>query len=251
MKTIRAHWAKYSNNFGDILTPYILRHLGAQAVFVGRGTPNKFLAVGTLMERVKAGDTVWGSGAIPQKRGRHFQAPPNVTFLAVRGPKTRELVVGAEVPEVYGDPGLLLPRFYTPKRTSEFSVGIIPHEVEKDVQVPTDDPSVLVIDINAGVHEVINAVAKCDLVLSSSLHGVVVAEAYGIPAVWVRMTNRIHGGNYKYNDYLISTGREPRGPMMWTGDNLAEAEQHVLPPAVLDTSPLLDAFVSHYKLEIP
>jgi len=46
-------------------------------------------------------------------------------------------------------------------------------------------------------------------VISSSLHGLIIAHAYNIPAIWVRLGNRLYGDNIKFRDYLLSVGIEP------------------------------------------
>lgn len=243
-KVVRSFWARYSNNFGDILTPVVLKHLGVETRWVGKGASGKLMAVGSILDRMRENDVIWGTGAIPPKKGGLYKPPKGVRFLAVRGPKTRSLIDG-EVPEIYGDPALLLPRIYTPKFTKEFEIGVIPHEVEKDIP-PLDDPKVLWIDINAGLEAVIDQIARCELIASSSLHGVIAAEAYGIPAVWVKMTNRVHGGAFKYNDYYLSTGREPAPVILWS-TGLANVVKQVRPLPKFDSEPLVKALQDYLK----
>lgn len=244
MITVKAHWAKYSNNFGDILTPVLLQHFGVKARWVGRGTSGKMLAVGSILGRARENDVVWGTGAIALKKGRSFRLPDGVRVLAVRGPKTRDLIDG-DVPEVYGDPALILPEVYQPEVTKEFEIGVIPHEVEKDIP-PTKDPQVLWIDINSGVKKVIDSINRCHLIASSSLHGIIAAEAYGIPAVWIRMTNRINGGSFKYDDYYLSTGRSPAPGISWD-EGLVEIVRGTMPLPSIDIEPLKTALTDYLE----
>ena len=247
-QTLRSFWVKYTHNFGDILTPFILRHLGYNVVGAGKNAPYRLLAVGSILSQLRKFDIVWGSGGIYTRKVPRVRPPEGVEFLAVRGPKTRE-IVDADVPEVYGDPALLLPQMYQPATPAKrYPVGIIPHEAEKDIPVPTDDPSVLVIDINAGIAPVIDAIAQCEVILSSTLHGIITAEAYGIPATWLRMTDRIRGGDFKFHDYYLSTGRDTRPPVMWGDDMLSAAVEAVAPPIVYDPKPLIDALHTRFPL---
>jgi len=246
MRRMRAHWAHYSNNFGDILTPMLLKHFGVEAVWVGRGSPGKLLAVGTIFERARPNDVIWGSGAIPKKDGGRYAIPEGATILAVRGPLTRALIDG-DVPEVYGDPGLLLPQVYNPEVEVTHDVGVLMHEVDKD-QVPEgvhEDPSVLVIDVNSGVESVVHAIKRCSSVISSSLHGIVAAEAYGIPAVWIQPSRRVFGGGYKYRDYYLSTNREVASPAPWPL-RLSTVDQYVPPAPVINLELLVDALHGHF-----
>jgi len=114
-------------------------------------------------------------------------------------------------------------------------------EVEKDIPRP-QDPQVLVIDINSGVKKVIEGINQCKVVLSASLHGVITAEAYGIPAIWIRATNRLSGGSWKFDDYYLSTDREPVAPVRWKADSnpFTVADGATTPPE-LDGEPLIQA----------
>ncbi|MFD1079906.1 polysaccharide pyruvyl transferase family protein, partial [Longispora fulva] len=60
----------------------------------------------------------------------------------------------------------------------------------------------LTLDVEATTKEIL----ECEKVLSTSLHGLIVAHAYGIPAVWVKMSDKIFGNDIKYADYLESVG---------------------------------------------
>lgn len=103
-----------------------------------------------------------------------------------------------------------------------------------------EDPAILVIDVSNPWTEVVDAIRSSDVVLSSSLHGLIVAEAYGIPASWIRISDRLQGGSFKFNDYYLATGRAEREPTRWNG-NLNEAVQRVAPKLEFDPQPLLDA----------
>jgi len=245
VKIYPAHWSKYSNNFGDILTPVILGHYGVQVSWAGRGHAGKILAVGSILDRMLPGDIVWGTGAIPLPGGKKYIPPQGVRFLAVRGPKTRSLIEG-EVPEIYGDPAILLPQVLPQTKTNEFEVGVILHEVEKDIP-PVQDPKVLWIDINSGVVPVVQAINRCQVVLSSSLHGVIAAEAYGVPTVWVKATDRINGGSWKFDDYYLSTGREPVPAVPWER-GLSSLVERARPFSEFNVEPLLKSLREGFLL---
>jgi pyruvyltransferase len=114
-------------------------------------------------------------------------------------------------PAVYGDPALLTPLVF-PRRRPErrsFRLGLVPHYTDaRDPQLAgmraRDD--VRVIDVLSGIESVIEGILDCDSVLSTSLHGLIVAHAYGVPARWIRISDRVQGGNFKFEDYLLSVG---------------------------------------------
>ncbi|WP_452596505.1 polysaccharide pyruvyl transferase family protein, partial [Pontimicrobium sp. MEBiC01747] len=130
-------------------------------------------------------------------------------FLAVRGPQTRMHLIeqGYSVPEVYGDPALLLPRYYSPNIKKEYKIGIIPHykDYKKVSEWYKNDDTVLLIDLMTNsIEETTNQFLKCEKIVSSSLHGVIVSHAYNIPAVWQKFSGDVFGDDIKYRDYFES-----------------------------------------------
>jgi pyruvyltransferase len=236
-RPIPMYWYRGIPNFGDALAPVIVEHFS-------KGTPvpvspryrGKLLAAGSVMHRLAEGDSVWGSGAIQE---RPITPPPNVRFHAVRGPLTRELI-RADVPEVYGDPAILLPTFFTPRAEKRYELGLVPHFTDRDA-VRVVDPSISTIEVGSDWREVVEAITACHAILSSSLHGLIVAEAYGVPAAWMTITNKVKGGGFKFRDYYLATGREPPEPLSWDGALKAAADRLTEPPP-LDPEPLLRAW---------
>lgn len=99
------------NNFGDLLGPLIVSRLMAQLGLDPEAVrPARLLTVGSVLHWAQDGDVIWGSGVngnIPG--GQHIARILDIR--AVRGPRTRAFLAGRgfTVPEVYGDPALLLP----------------------------------------------------------------------------------------------------------------------------------------------
>ena len=231
------YWFHAQDNLGDLLSPVTLSYVsGLTPALVSRHYAGKMLAVGSVLQNLQPGDIVWGAGAI---RDVPIQPPPGVQFLAVRGPLTRNLIQ-ADVPEVYGDPALLLPLFFRPATRPRCEIGLVPHAVDRAV-MHSDDPNVRVIDVTGPWQETVSSIASCEIVVSSSLHGIIVAEAYGVPAVWVRAGDRLTGGSFKFDDYYLSTGRDRRLPVDWN-EGITAAVRAAEPPPALDAGDLLDAW---------
>jgi len=113
-----------------------------------------------------------------------------------------------DCPEIYGDPVLLLPRFYKPNINKEYKLGVIIHYIDKKwFGLNIGNKNVLQIDIQSGFYNVITQVLKCEKIISSSLHGLILADAYGIPAMWLKVTDKVEGAELKFNDYFMSVGR--------------------------------------------
>lgn len=155
---------------------------------------------------------IWGSGIISEKapiKGR----PQEVR--AVRGPLTRQRLLdqGINCPEVYGDPALLLPFFYKPFIKKKYSLGIIPHYTDQHNPLWKNlykEIDVLVIDIRCYEHwlDFIDQICQCETIASSSLHGLIVSEAYGIPNLWIKLKGSKLTDDFKYHDFFLSIGRD-------------------------------------------
>ena len=204
------------------------------------------LCIGTIIDArdvVNSLSIVWGSGVSGLERS--FTHPAKV--LAVRGPKTKEFCdrYGISCPEVYGDPALLLPLVYKPRErfkvpsskfqvqssniqdekdplntrnqeleTKRYRLGIIPHVVDQQHPVILEikekyADEILIIDL---AHykkwtDVIDQICSCERILSSSLHGIIVSDAYQIPNCWITLSKKAIIGHFKFMDYFSSVNR--------------------------------------------
>ena len=67
------------------------------------------------------------------------------------------------------------------------------------------------------------------------LHGIIAADAYGIPSTWIKLSDGVRGEGFKFFDYFKSVGRTDEGPFI------------IREKIIIDA--ILDRFYS-YKLEI-
>jgi pyruvyltransferase len=207
---------------------------------------HRYMAIGSILGAANSRAEVWGSGFIRADE-RVLEQP--LAIHAVRGPMTRDSLrdQGIDCPEVYGDPALLLPRFFNPLVQRKYSIGIIPHYVDKDhpwVERQRNAPGVRVIDIESDIEEFVRAVLSCEVILSSSLHGLICADAYGLPATWIRLSNRLDGGSFKFRDYRQSIGAsEPVPAQIDESTTLSAASRYATPePLRIDLRKLLISF---------
>lgn len=231
-------------NWGDALSPILVKWLSGREVVPAQALYNdRYLVIGSILESANERSEVWGSGFI--RDGQTTRGRPKAVH-AVRGPLSRQLLLtqGVACPEIYGDPALLLPMFMDPDVKKKYSVGVIPHYVDKPQACLTEcrrDPEILVIDIESGIEEFVRAVKSCDLILSSSLHGLICADAYGVPRSRIRMSDAVLGGDFKFRDYGLSVGElDPKAINIdGIGDLRKAARLAVKAPMNLDTSQLL------------
>lgn len=196
-------------NWGDALSPVLVKLLSGKPVVHLEGCHHdRYLVIGSILAGANERAEVWGSGFI--RENEPLVGRPRAVH-AVRGPLSRDSLrkQGVECPEVYGDPALLLPHFYNPEVPKRYAVGIIPHYIDKRhpwLERCRRDPQVLLLDIESGIQEFVRAVKSCEVILSSSLHGLICADAYGVPNAWVQFSEDVIGGDYKFRDYRLSIG---------------------------------------------
>jgi pyruvyltransferase len=198
-------------NFGDVLGPAIVSRLvGSSARTVAPDGP-ALLSVGSILHLAPERSIVWGSGVNGKMLAATKDIPDEVAFRAVRGPLTRRFLSGHgfDVPEVYGDPVLLLadvmPELLRVSRAPVRDVLFVPNFNDKgDVSAAAGEYELETLDSQDHVDSVLLQIASSRFVISTSLHAVIVAEALGIPARFVRSA---HEHPFKYRDYLAGTGR--------------------------------------------
>lgn len=207
-------------NWGDDLNYYFLKMITGKKILLLPDTKlaeklfiENFLCIGsTIMSFDMRNTIVWGAGLLNDKMGFKVKSNPK-RVLAVRGPLTRKWLLeqGINCPEVYGDPALLLPNFVKPKVVAHYKIGIIPHYIDIDNKVVKniskwENSKIIRTRGFDDWKEFINLINSCDFVISSSLHGVIVSEAYGVPVIWARFdgTNYVDGWDFKFHDFFAS-----------------------------------------------
>lgn len=198
-------WQPYqATNFGDEISKVLIEKILNKKVKKANIGEHKLLAIGSILHFAKNKDIVWGSGI----NGKHLSIADyhfkKLNVRCVRGPLTRNFLrqMNIFVPKIYGDPALLIPLFFPEFRVNPIREYIvIPHISEmhffyenKNVVLPTEH-----------WYTIIQKIVESKLVISSSLHGIIVAEAFGIPARLLRITN--NEPLFKYEDYYRGTGR--------------------------------------------
>ncbi|MEP3836596.1 MAG: polysaccharide pyruvyl transferase family protein [Algibacter sp.] len=212
---------KDKENYGDVLGKYLVEKISKQNVsFV---YPKRFrvfnfwqpiyVTAGSILAHVNKKCIVWGSGIITKN-----QEVKAAKFLAVRGPETRNALInqGYVVPEVFGDPALLLPDYYNPVITKTHKIGVIPHYVDYEFVKAKYGHlnNVLIIDLMTNnIEKTTNQILQCNYIMSSSLHGIIVSHTYNIPALWIKFSDKLFGDNIKFVDYFKSVEIAPYIPM--------------------------------------
>jgi hypothetical protein len=219
--SVGSRFGQEAENFGDNLMADLLEGMfGLKANYVKHGSA-ELLGVGSILDsyyRRKKGASVpllsrrpwrtlhvWGSGFMNENSAAVW--PQRLKFHAVRGPLTAARVK-QRLP--LGDPALLLPRLWPMRGIKQFAVGIIPHfatlPLFRDRYASSLPKGWQIIDLLQKPKEICELISACDVIVSSSLHGLIVADAYVVPSRWVAPENSIKGDGFKFRDYEAQRG---------------------------------------------
>ncbi|WP_246659562.1 polysaccharide pyruvyl transferase family protein [Ancylobacter moscoviensis] len=279
-------------NLGDALSPVMVALLSGKPIMhqAHDSTGTRMAAVGTIAQNLKGGDiSVWGTGSSrylnPVQEGERvlFRPDPASRYRvhATRGPVSRAILgeenaVGAPV---FGDPVWALPRFYNPKIEKKWEVGVIvhlsdltdrsldtkPREAYERYHIPPElEGKVHIINTltaisSSAMREKLDEILACKRLVSTSLHGMVFAESYGIPCLYfsprgapeglinrkldpddgydLRITDLYQGLGRTHLPVYVQRRNRPTDweHLMWSIDLAWE-------PIDFDIDPLIDAF---------
>lgn len=240
--------APRKNNFGDMLGPEVVDRFRAQRAPSGAGaTPRltrqdgrtpRLLCIGSILHLAREGDVVWGTGVNGKIHDRDYRFS-TLDVRAVRGPLTLDFLRrrGIEAPDVFGDPGLLLPELWPGLREAvahkRYRTTVLPNLNEIDRYSSHPD----FLSPRAPIADVVERIAGSERVVGSSLHAIVIADALGVPSSLIRTAEE---PSFKYDDYFRGTGRESYEVFGDLGSALAARPRD--PELSWDPAPLAAAF---------
>lgn len=211
-------------NFGDNLMHFLLPELFNVEVKYVRPSKADLLGIGSILDsywRRRGGARykvwrqrpwrtldVWGSGFMSSESTDHW--PQKLRYHAVRGPLTAARIAdGAKV--ALGDPAILLPRIWRAPAVKQHPVLVVPHFASHDAFVERYENLLpkhwKILDLRDDPKSVCESIAASEFVVTSSLHGLIVADAYGVPSCRINPINEIKGDGFKYRDYEHQRGR--------------------------------------------
>ena len=227
-------WSVKRRNWGDDINYFFLRKLWHKAIvsydcssLSHRLKKDNYMVIGSSLTLLCNSESiVWGTGVIDDTK--ELPAYPK-KVLAVRGPLSRQYLLerGIECPPVYGDPALLVPKVYNPSIEKKYQLGIIPHYADFDSTLLNNlkqNPDVLLIKMEGYRKwtDVVDMILSCESIASSSLHGLILSEAYQIPNCWIEIKGNLLGGHFKFHDFFLSIGRDRQQPLKMTIETTKE-----------------------------
>ncbi len=214
-KSLKLNWHK-SSNFGDQLNPYLVKKMwGFNSFKINEGSKDPHvMMIGSILNEANSQTLVLGSGFVGVNR--FFEGVPRI--ITVRGKKTLQMVndVGVKTDEIsLGDPAILIPDYFTPSPgIDKYDIGIIPHIIDMEYaqKIFGRKRGSRIIDLRLvgetfdEMESIINQICSCRCIISSSLHGLIIAHTYGIPGIWCEFSDMVIGEGFKFKDYMSAHG---------------------------------------------
>lgn len=210
-------WRKKSrwSNLGDEVSPLILSHVTGREMAHGGLDDCDGVAIGSVFYPRKASARkrktplfVWGSGTLTPRPCNYNQL--SVILAALRGPRTAGQIENCpDIP--FGDPGLFITEIAPKAAGPTDHISIIPHHSMLKTpligQMQDAFGGAEVLDFtDPDSDATLDKLSRSRLIVSSSLHGLIFADAYGIPSLfWNELGEE---NEWKYRDYFEGVGRE-------------------------------------------
>lgn len=259
--SVSSHFGKGAENFGDNLMEDLLGGLFNLKVNYVKHSRAQLLGVGSILDAYQRRKSVnrvpvrsrrpwrtlhvWGSGFMDSSS--HAIWPQRLKLHAVRGPLTAERVEAGDLS--LGDPALLLPLIFPAKNTPRYEVGVIPHfatwKTFRDSYESYLPKNWAIINLLQKPGDICSAISSCDMIISSSLHGIIVADAYNVPSIWMSADNRIKGDGFKFRDYAAQRCLPLNNPITF-GKVLNEGIPHSEFAAAPPSRECIDRLISSF-----
>ncbi|MDQ8192078.1 polysaccharide pyruvyl transferase family protein [Roseibacillus persicicus] len=227
-------------NFGDELSPLVLSHVTGRDVEYADPRSCEIIAIGSLLDKFSlyrltqilqyqrwwpSKLQVWGSGfMLPDTRMKRG----GLTVHAVRGPLSQKNLPAKFRNEdiAFGDPGIFANELLTEMPEKKWKAGILPHYVDRDHPgvraLVESNPDFHLINIWAHPKRVLADIAACEVLFSSSLHGLIAADSLGVPNRWLKLSQKVGGGDFKFRDYCAGVDKPAPEPIHLDQDTIDE-----------------------------
>lgn len=209
------YWRRENSkgNFGDEITPEIILNIFGYRTEWTPINECKIIGAGSILETAIESNNktikVWGSGFIVPPKKSATKELGSLGYYLVRGEVTRSRINKPHIP--LGDPGLLANIVYQKSNNRHNKIGVVAHYVDashETVSKMRRDNRFVVIDPLDRPQEVARQITECRLIISSSLHGLIFADSFGIPNIHIQFSDLVVGGEYKFRDYYSSINRQ-------------------------------------------
>lgn len=200
-----SYWWRERPNFGDLLTPLLLKHFVGVETEWSPAHDADLISTGSILGHVPRTwkGHILGSGKLFERD----EVPTDSTVWALRGPISAKGIRGDFA---LGDPGLIADELVGPQN-KRWKIGILPHWSDSVLTKRTEWDRYEPVRIHPTWHplDVLATIGACEKIVTSSLHGVILADAFGIPRRFEHAARLDHeGGHLKHRDYNASIGHK-------------------------------------------
>lgn len=232
------------NNAGDQLNVYIMRNIFGIEIVCSNPLRAQISGIGSHLSSFQQADDaktrflqcvlpkkevhIWGTGFLRQpKQNEKSFYNPYIVFDAVRGNLSKERVeklIGKHLEIPVCDGGILTSLMFHKPIPKRYELGIIPHYKEQDSpwfeRLKQISDKSTIINLRADPMEVYRTIGECEYVLSSSLHGLIISDSFGIPNLHIRVTDQMLGDGFKFHDYYSGYGKKDQPYVLTAGQKM-------------------------------
>jgi pyruvyltransferase len=198
---VKTHYARL-NNFGDRFNVDLLDYLGYKLMYVDNWKEADIALTGSILQHYGGPfqGKILGAGFIDNKITRINNS---WDVKIIRGPLSAEQCGVLKKKVTFADPGILANIIFPIVKVKKYKIGIVPHYVDYDFakSIFSNQKNVKVINVRKKPYQVAKEINECASIASSSLHGLIFADAYRIPNIHLKFSDLLFGGLHKFKDY--------------------------------------------------
>ncbi|HBR55450.1 MAG TPA: hypothetical protein DEA82_15180 [Flavobacteriaceae bacterium] len=217
---VYVHFARV-NNFGDQFNYDLTRFFGTQLIYTHSYKKSQMALCGSILGSYLRDYTgyVLGAGFIAARYNRRGN---DWKVKIIRGPLSAAQCGLKDDGVVYADPGILASQIYPKSLKKKYKLGVLPHskDVAQMEKLPWPE-QVKLIHPRRNPSEVAAEIKQCDHIVSSSLHGLIFADAFRIPNIHLKISNQLTGGLHKFKDYYQGMNMEYEN-VKWSQDTAVD-----------------------------
>tara|TARA_R110002049_G_scaffold98763_1_gene240607 strand:- start:115 stop:1971 length:1857 start_codon:yes stop_codon:yes gene_type:complete len=256
---IRTSYYLRVRNAGDLLNTNIVSAASGRSIYFSRDKTKPFLlSSGSVLSGATKTTVVWGSGLMHPDRGLIAGRPENIYLL--RGKQTHAALCASglnpgDIP--LGDPLFLAADALGIERCGTICnrIGVMPHYADRSsplIRALIKQDNAVDLNVHSDPIALMHQIAACDQVITTCLHGLILAESLGIPSLWVKTDKVFAGDGFEFLDWFSICRTPQAAPWSLTGTEklteLASACQRHEPDITL--SDLRDAFPKNRLAEL-
>lgn len=209
-------------NVGDEITKFVLKDCIQTIPFISSYSFSGSILNSVLDKRRSQKVEIYGSGFI--KKPLDICSSELIDIKFVRGKLTAKILDKPK--SLLCDFGLMMPHHYTPpqkKIIGKKDLCFVPHYIHENLFRGYNQE---IISTSLNPEDFIRKINEYKLIISSSLHGIILSDAYGIPNVWVDVIDKPLNSEFKFHDYFSSFNYDRKVVKISCNDDLSKLVEY-------------------------